>query len=144
MKFTVDIEINKPLEQVLVLFDSPDNMQQWMNGLQVVEHLSGTAGQTGAKSKLKFNTGKRKIEMIETILERDLPKIFRAKYETRGVENWVSIRFERIHDGVTRYVSENEFRCKGWVKLLAWLMPGAFKKQSLKYLSDFKKFVESQ
>ena len=28
------------------------------------------------------------------------------------------------------------------MKIIALLMPGAFKKQSMKYLSDFKDFVE--
>jgi hypothetical protein len=29
------------------------------------------------------------------------------------------------------------------MKLIGWLMPGAFKKQSQKYLNDFKDFAEN-
>ncbi len=41
-------------------------------------------------------------------------------------------------------MSEQEFNFTGFMKLVAWLMPGMFKKQSLKYQQDFKRFAESQ
>jgi len=41
-------------------------------------------------------------------------------------------------------VSESEFEFAGFgMKLIGFLMPGAFKKQSLKYLTDFKDFAEN-
>jgi hypothetical protein len=37
---------------------------------------------------------------------------------------------------------EQEFQFKGFMKIIGFLFPGAFKKQSLKYLVDFKQFAE--
>lgn len=34
MKYTAEIEINKPIDTVIELFDNPDNMGKWMEGLQ--------------------------------------------------------------------------------------------------------------
>ena len=57
MKYTTEIEIEKPIEKVIELFDNPDNLKKWMEGLQSFEHLSGTPGQPGAKSRLFFKMG---------------------------------------------------------------------------------------
>ncbi|MGD9590312.1 MAG: SRPBCC family protein [Pyrinomonadaceae bacterium] len=143
MKYTVEVEIEKPVDEVIALFDNVDNMYKWMDGLKSFEHLEGTPGEVGAKSRLKFDMNGRKIEMIETITAKDLPREFTGTYEADGVFNVVSNHFEAIGDSRTRYRSDNEFQFKGFMKIIAFFMPGAFKKQSMKYLEDFKKFAES-
>ena len=143
MKFTIETVINKPIDKVIKLFDNADNMSKWMEGLQSFEHISGTPGQPGAKSKLKFKMGKREIEMIETITVRNLPDEFSGIYEAQGVNNIVKNKFVKISDSKTKYITENEFQFKGFMKIIAFLMPSAFKKQSTKYLNDFKTFVEN-
>ena len=144
MKYTIEIEINKPIDEVIALFDNPGNMDKWMKGLQSFEPISGIQGQPGAKSKLNFKMGKREIEMIETITVRNLPEEFSGTYEANGVFNIVKNRFKKISDNKTKYITENEFQFKGFMKIMGFLMPGAFKKQSLKYLKDFKDFTENQ
>ena len=89
MKYTVEIEINKPVDRVIELFDNPDNMDKWMEGLQSFEPISGVPGQPGATSKLKFKMGKREIEMIETVTVRNLPDEFSGNYEGKGFFNTV-------------------------------------------------------
>src|SRR5690606_29040652 len=143
MKFSVSIEIDKPLDDVIRLFDDPDNLYKWMEGLESFEHLDGVPGQIGARSRLRFKMGKREFEMIETITERDLPRSFEGTYDADGVVNVVRNKFEPLGDGRTLYTSENEFQFRGFMKLVALVMPGAFRKQSMKYLEDFKRFAES-
>lgn len=144
MKYSVEIEINKPIAKVIELFDNVDNMKEWMEGLQSYEHISGTAGQVGAKSKLMFKMGSREIEMIETITVRNLPAEFSGTYEAKGVFNIVRNKFQSIGENKTKYISEQEFQFGGFMKLIGFLMPGTFKKQSMKYLQDFKNFAEKQ
>jgi uncharacterized membrane protein len=142
MRYVNEIEIDRPIEKVVKLFDDPANMDKWMEGLQSFEPISGTPGQPGAKSRMKFKMGKREIEMIETITVRNLPAEFSGTYEAKGVFNIVKNRFVPLPGNRTKYIAENEFHFTGFMKLIGWLMPGAFKKQSMKYLSDFKNFVE--
>lgn len=143
MKYTQEIIINKPIKEVVALFDNSNNLYEWMEGLQKFEHLSGTPGEPGAKSKLLFKMGNREIEMIETITVRDLPTEFSGTYEANGVFNIQKNKFISIADNQTKHVTENEFQFKGvMMKLMGFLMPGAFKKQSYKYLKAFKTFAE--
>ncbi len=144
MKYISEIEINKPIDRVVELFDNPDNLSKWMDGLLSFEHLSGEPGRPGAKSKLKFKMGKREIEMIETVTVRNLPEEFTGTYEAKGVFNIVKNRFVALPDGRTKYINENEFQFQGFMKLFGMIMPGAFKKQTMKTLNDFRNFVENE
>ena len=142
MKYTVDIEIDLPRSRVVELFDSTENLYKWQRGLQSFEPISGEPGQVGAKSKLVFKMGKRDMEMVETITTRELPGAFNGTYEAKGVFNVVNNRFIEVGPEKTRWESENEFRFSGFMKVIGFLMKGAFPKQSLKYMKDFKSFAE--
>ena len=143
MKYSVSITIDKPVNEVVALFDNVGNMKKWMEGLESFEPLDGTPGEVGAKSRLRFKMGKREIEMIETITAKNLPEEFTGTYEAKGVFNIVRNSFEPLPGNKTKYTTEQEFQFKGFMKLMGLLMPGAFKKQSMKYLQDFKAFAES-
>lgn len=144
MQYTLEIIINKPINEVVKLFDSVDNLYKWMEGLEKFEHISGIPGEVGAKSRLTFQMGKRKMVMIETIQKKDLPHEFTGSYEAKDVYNIVRNKFEKISDKQTKYICENEFIFESFfMKLFGMIAPGLFKKQSMKYLVDFKKFVES-
>jgi hypothetical protein len=144
MKYTVETEINLPIARVVELFDDPENLKHWQPGLISFEPISGTPGQPGAKSKLKYKMGKREIEMIETITVRNLPQEFSGTYEAKDVFNIVKNYFRPVSDNKTKYINETEFQFSGFMKLIGFLMPGAFRKESEKYLRQFKEFAEKQ
>jgi hypothetical protein len=144
MKFCCEIDIDLPREKVIELFDNPENMKHWQPGLMSFEPLSGTPGQPGAKSRLKYKMGQREIEMIETITVRNLPDEFSGTYEAKGVFNLVSNHFKPLPGDRTLIVSDNEFRLSGFMKLFGLLMPGSFSKESYKHLQRFKEFAESR
>ena len=65
MKYTTKIDINQSLNKVIELFDSTENMYKWQPGLVSFEHISGKPGEEGSRSRLKYNMGRREVEMIE-------------------------------------------------------------------------------
>lgn len=144
MKYSNEIIIDLSRDKVIALFEDPKNMVKWQDGFQELTHLTGQPGEVGATSKLKYQMGKRKVEMIETITVKDLPNEFSGTYEAKNVWNEVRNFFEELPDGKTKWRSDCEFRFSGFMKIMAWLMPGAFKKQSMKYLVAFKKFAEQE
>ncbi len=144
MKYTMDIVVDVGLEKLIQLFDNTDNMYEWMDGLQSFEALEGTPGEVGAKSKMKFLSGKRELEMIETITEKNLPEVFSASYEAKGVFNIVSNHFVATGENQTRYITDQEFQFTGFIKLMAMFMPGMFKKQTRQHMQAFKTFAEAK
>ena len=142
MKYTHDIVIDLPIETVFSLMDNEENMYKWQKGLVKHEHLSGEKGEVGAKTKLYFEMGRRKMDMVETILKKDTPNKIDLSFEAKNVMNYNSSSFQDIDGKSTKWTVDNEFQFSGFMKVMAFFMSGAFKKQSLCYMEDFKKFAE--
>jgi hypothetical protein len=132
MKYTNSIVLDLPVDRVIELFDSFDNMKKWQPELQSIEHLSGTSGQPGAKTRLIYQHGKRKTEMIETVNVRNLPDEFSGSYEMKGVVNHMFNSFKTLDNGKTEWISTAEFIFSGIMKYFAWMMKGSFKKNVTK------------
>ena len=142
MKYTSEIEINLPREKVIELFDNKANLKHWQEGLQSFEQLSGDPGTIGSKYTLKYKMGKRNIEMTETILKRESSN-FDFLYEAKGVWNEVKNSFSEIDQNQTKWTIENDFRGKGMMAIMLFLIPSMFKKQTMKFMNSFKDFAEN-
>ncbi len=143
MKFTTEIAVNVPRERFIELFDNPDNMKHWQPGLVSFEHLSGTPGQPGAKSLLKYVAGSREVEMIETIVARNLPDEFSATYDVKGIHNIVKNYFTASTPTTTHWLAEYDFQMTGFMKVMGWFIGRAIKKEPQKLMDQFKEFAEN-
>ena len=143
MKYTSEIIINIPIKEFLIKFNNPENSKHWQRGLIDYEHIHGIPTEIGSKRKLLYKMGRRKTELIETITLNDLPHALHVAYDTKGMHNVQENFFERITDNQTKWTSKNEFLPTNFMlRMMTLVMPNAFKKESRKYLEDFKKFAE--
>lgn len=153
MKYTVSIEIALPREKVAQLLADPAHMPKWLRGLVLHEPISGEHGQVGTKSRVVMQMGNQKMEATETITRREpadlreIPKetVVHFEREIVGKGMWNAARERLIEAGpeTTLWESENEYRFdRLLMRLVALLMPGAFRKQSLRHMQDFKAFAE--
>ncbi|MCK5571108.1 MAG: SRPBCC family protein [Bacteroidetes bacterium] len=143
MKYTCELTIELPRKRVVELFDNPDNLAKWLPGLQSFEHLSGEMGQPGATSRLIFEERGRRVEMIETVVTRNLPDEFTGTYEAKGMKNLIANHFYEEGPQETRWEIETEFTFSGSMKLFSPFMRKAFPKQTLNHMTRFKEFAES-
>lgn len=143
MKFTCQVEVNLPLERVVQLQQDPSFYGEWQDGFVGIEHLSGEPGGVGSQSRLRYQIGKRELILDETILVND-PTEFRGLYEAREMTNTMTNRFRSSESGGTVWQSEIEYtKFNGMMpRLMAKLFPGMFRKQTQKWLDQFKEFAE--
>lgn len=128
---------------MIELFDDTDNLFKWQKGLQSFEHLSGEPGQPGAKSKLVFLNGRHRIELIETVTERNLPDEFNGTYEWKGGRNTLRNRFIEFGPDRTRWESTCDYQFSSFMlKLTGFFCPGMFRNQNLSFLQNFKAFAD--
>jgi hypothetical protein len=153
MKYTVSIEIALPRERVVELLTDPAHLPKWLRGLVLHEPLSGTHGQVGTTSRVVLQTGKQQFEATETITRRepvDLHEIpgaavvrFDREIVSKGMWSAARERLTEAGPQRTLWQSENEYRFSGLpMRLVGLVMPGAFRKQSLQHMQDFKAFAE--
>lgn len=144
MKFTCSVDINLPINRVVELFDNVDNLKHWQDGFISHENVSGPPGESGSISRFKYKSGKREINLTETIVINDLPVEFKALYEAKEMTNTMSNKFSSLTENSTHYSAEiNYIKFNGFmIKLMATIFPGMFKKQVQKWLNHFKDFCE--
>ncbi|MFC7356975.1 SRPBCC family protein [Jejudonia soesokkakensis] len=144
MRYSIDIRIDLPKNEVIKKLDNPENMKHWQKGLVDYKFLSGTPGENGATMELQYKMGKRDMILIETIIKNNFPDEFHASYDAKGVHTIQKNFFEEIDASHTKWISESEFKFNSFMmKIIGFLMPRAFKKQSKQYLLDFKNFAEN-
>jgi len=145
MKYSCTIDIHLPRERVIALFDDPHNLKRWQPTLRSFEHLDGTAGQVGARSKLTYRKGERDMVMTETVTVRNLPERFVGTYTMDGVWNTVDNQFTAVDADTTRWDADVEFKFSNpFLTFIGWVVPGMFKKQTQKFMQLFKDFAENQ
>lgn len=142
MKYTISNRINKSLEEVAEKFGDPEGVKHWMEGLQKIDHISGTPGEVGAKSDFHYLYNNREMVITETILERNLPHQMKFAYDSSMGRNEVEILFEKLSDNEVKQTNNTVMELKGIMKIFGFLFKGMFKKQSLKYMTAFKEYVE--
>lgn len=137
MKFNCVVVINKNIKDVSTAFEDPKAMEACQKDFVEIIQLTGKKGATAKLVYKKFN-------LIETILENNLPNIFYAKYDHKHTSNIMSVRFKAISPSVTEYHAEIEYLVfRGFiVKLMSKIAPGFFKKQVMKWMKRFKVYVE--
>ena len=148
MKYTVAIDIEVPLAEVIKLFDNPDNWPKWRDGFVSAEPVRGSPGQEKSLTKLINRVGGRTIEMTEEVERKNLPEEMTCVYEAPGfwfgAWNRVTNRFRELERDKTQWEFECEFRCRGLLKVMATLTPGMFRSASLKEMNNFKAFAENE
>ena len=144
MEFSQEIVVDVPRTRFIELFDDPDNLPKWQEGLISFEPIHGTPGMPGAQSRLTYRRGRGTMEMIETVTRRDLPYAFEGTYDAKGVHSITRNEFHEAGPGATRWVAHNEFEFSGVMKVVGLVLGRTFPKQSHAFMVAFKSFAESQ
>lgn len=141
MKFTCTTLIKKPINIVIGEFLNPESLKRSMKGFINKELLEGDMNQTGSRNKLIYD----KFEMEETIIENNLPTFFYAKYVHKHMSNTMKTTFKSLSNYETQVITEIHYTIfKGFIiKVMAKLFPNFFKKQTQKWLNEFKEYVEN-
>ncbi|WP_229070764.1 SRPBCC family protein [Actinoplanes sp. DH11] len=153
MKYTVSIEIAEPRERVAQLLADPVHLPHWLRGLVLHEPISGAHGHVGTTSRVVLEMGGQKFEATETVTRREpvdlheIPSsaVVRFEREIVGGGMWSAARERLTEAGPQRtlWESENEYRFSSvLMRLVGFVMPGTFRKQSLQHMQDFKAFAE--
>ena len=119
-------------------------MQEYMEGIESYKVVEGNIREVGAKAEMIVVMGEKKIIMIEDIITNNLPEEKKVTYTADAVYNIVTNKFIKVSENKTKFINEQEFEFKGFMKIIGFFVPSTFKKQSRVYLKDFKEFAENQ
>lgn len=145
MKYTIETEIDAPIEEVAALVGDTSNRIEWMEGIVSQEHVSGSPGMPGAKDQLVFEMDGNTIELEATVIERNLPDEFRQTMEAPQVQMTMTTRLTSLPSERTKYVWNQEYEFSGMLeKIVGAAMRRKFKSQTQKHVENFKEFAEEE
>lgn len=153
MKYTEHIEIDLPRGEVVRLISDFTTIPKWLRGLVSHEPVNGQHGKVGTVSRIVFDTGGQTMEATEKVVRQD-PKdlndlkssetvYYDRELQAEGMWSISKDRFIELEPDRTLWESDNEYRFdSAFMKLLAPLMKGSFRKQQRMHMGDFKAFAE--
>ncbi len=153
MRYQLELEIDAPREQVVQSLADPEHLSKWARELVLHEPLNGVHGHVGTRSRVVMRMGNQEIECVETVTRRepvdlqDIPKeavvYFDRDLVSKGMSGVQRDRLTEANPNTTLWSSESEYRFTGLLmRLVGPFMTGAFRKQSLLHMEDFKAFIE--
>lgn len=145
MKFTCLTEIYVPRDKVVELWYNPENLQHWQEGFESYKYISGEVGQIGSKTLLTYNNKGTVFDLEETIIENNLPEVFEGEYSHVTMINRMRNTFVALDQNTTIWKAEIHYtHFHGWaMKLFGYFGKKIFKKQTQKWLDNFKTFAEN-
>ena len=144
-KLIIEIEINSNLQKVVDTYVDLNSFSKWQNGFQSHQIIHGIYLQKDTKSKIIYKNRNNTIELIETILSNNLPNELEALYEHKHIINIATSKFIQINENRARLEYTVEIlELRGFmIKIMSKLFPNMFRKQTKKWLENFKRLVEN-
>jgi len=143
MRYTCEVTIDKPREEVQALFDNPENMLIWQPTLKKYEVVEGNKHEDGVKSKFTYDQNGKEVILYETVEKFNYPDQMIAIYEADKMWNRCVNDLIDLGDK-TIWRIDSEFIGSGFMKVVCFLGKSMFVKQTMKDLNAFKVFAESQ
>lgn len=137
------IQINRPVSEVWDAFLEPMNTVRWQDSLVSVETITGEDGQVGSSARLVYRDGGRRLEMTETVLEREERAILALDISRPCAVMQVVNRFEPLSSGHTVWTQEVQFTFRGWARLIAKLYIPSIVTETEADMARFKELLEA-
>jgi len=109
MKYQVNMNINKPMNEVVSLYTNKKSMLQWEPGLKEIKENKGQLFETGSEGILVFEYDKKQMNMKTYVESNQLPKQITIVYEMMGTWNRCINNFKE-KNGMTAWEMDVEFR----------------------------------
>ena len=141
MKSTVEIEINKPQQEVAKLFADPANNLKWMHDLKSYEPVSGEQGEPGSTYRLVPKKGN--MIFLATVVSRK-PSELKLDLEASNVHVAITGKVIAESPAKTKLISEEVFTFKGLFSTIFGFFAGkSIKSVHRRHIEEFKKFAEN-
>jgi hypothetical protein len=147
MKYKCEVIVNKPKELVVELYRNPQFFKEWQDGFIDMTLPDKTDKKINYHAIYQYKVmGNKIINLEERILNDLLPDSFEATYSTDDMANSMKSTFIKSSPTSTKLIAELEYYYFEGIlpKMMSIFMKWSFKKQTQKWLNQFKTFAESE
>ena len=143
-KYSVSVEVNKPIEEAWEVLMDESKMGEWLTGYKSMELIEGEPLTVGSKHKMIFEERGNDVVLIETVTAIDPPREFAFNLDHELMNVSTRMTLERIGSDRTRLVSDTETRSPKllWKIIMPFMTP-QMKKRNRGDLEKLKAMIES-
>lgn len=143
-KFSVSLEVDKPIQHCWDIFMDESRMAEWAIGFQSIETIEGEPMTVGSKHRMVFEERGKELVFIETVKVIDPPREFTFDLDHEVMNSTVSMTFESVGGERTRLVSHTDGRpTKLLLKIMMPFMVPQMKKRQFQQLENLKAMMEA-
>ena len=143
-KFSVSIEVDKPIQHCWDILMDESRMAEWAIGFKSVETIEGEPLTVGSKNRMLFEERGKEIVFIETVRVIDPPREFTFDLDHEVMNSTVSMALESIGAERTRLFTHTEGRPpKLLFKIMMPFMVPQMKKRQFQQLENLKTIMEA-
>lgn len=143
-KFSVSLEVDKPIQHCWDILMDESRMAEWAIGFQSIETIEGEPMTVGSKHRMVFEERGKELVFIETVKVIDPPREFTFDLDHEVMNSTVSMTFESV--GAERTLLSNHTDGRPTKLLLKIMMPfmvPQMKKRQFQQLENLKAIMEA-
>jgi hypothetical protein len=143
MKFDFILELNAPRPRVWCAFDNTSNLSKWQPGLVSFDHVSGSPGQVGSVSELRYREGGHDVKLVETVTIRREPEQMAGTYDSSHGRTVLNNHFAELSPDRTLWTVEAEVQLSGMAKFIGPMLRGVIEGRVKADCGRFKSLLEA-
>lgn len=142
IRFTQQITIRRPVEDVFRAYTDPGQLAAWQPGLEDVETHATVKGYDEPVTRLKYKLGRRVMIVIQSIHSVHAPTHYCVEYTLKGMHHTVTHVFEARGPSETAWTAVSEIRFSGLMRLFGRRMRAGLEEQGNILMKNFKGYLE--
>ncbi|WP_420553066.1 SRPBCC family protein [Tenacibaculum aiptasiae] len=144
VKYTTEVEISKPVNEVFADFENVELMKQWMPEVKSIQVLEEKPGKVGSTYKIEVDNQGRLITMTEKVLAYEVNKRISFHFDAENMLKTDDYVFTS-NGNTTKIVQESICTSDSYImRCLFPFFKGELKRINQSYLDAFKKASENQ
>ncbi|MYB48605.1 MAG: SRPBCC family protein [Dehalococcoidia bacterium] len=143
-KFSVSLEVDKPIQHCWDILMDESRMAEWAIGFQSIETIEGEPMTVGSKHRMVFEERGKELVFIETVKVIDPPREFTFDLDHEVMNSTVSMTIESVGAERTLLSSHTEGRpTKLLLKIMMPFMVPQMKRRQFQQLENLKAIMEA-
>lgn len=144
VKYTTEITVNKPIEEVFVQFDDTEKLQQWLPDVKSIEPIQEKPGKVGSTYRMVVLNKGLELAMTEKIMAYVPKEKMTFQFDSADMIKTDDYNFSS-EENKTKIVLHSKIKAKKY--LMSCVFPwfkSVPQKLSQEYMNRFKEMVEKE
>lgn len=143
-KYSVSVEVNKPIEEAWEVLMDESKMGEWLEGYKGMELIEGEPLTVGSKHKMIFEENGQEMTFTETVTAIEPLKEFSFDFDHDMMSSSIQMTLESVGMASTRITNRTKFSANGFfINLLMFFMTPRMKSRQRRSFAHLKALIEA-